>query len=89
LRKIKELNAWIGVSKMHINEKGQVTIPKEVRDKFGFLPNTEVVFEEINNRIYLVKEAESRRRGKSVLRALRKKGDVNCTTDEIMRYTRG
>lgn len=74
---------------MHINEKGQVTIPKDVRDKFGFLPNTEVAFEEINNQIYLVKEADSKRRGKSALRALRKKGDVHCTTDEIMRYTRG
>lgn len=74
---------------MHINEKGQVTIPKEVRDKFGFLPNTEVSFEEINNQIVLVKEAESKRRGLSVLRALRKKGDVNCTTDDIMKYSRG
>ena len=74
---------------MHINEKGQVTIPKDIRDKFGFLPNTVVSFEEINNQIFLVKETESKRRGSSILRALRKKGDVNCTTDEIMKYTRG
>lgn len=74
---------------MNINEKGQVTIPKDIRDKFGFLPNTEVSFEEINNQIFLVKAVESKRRGKSILRALRKKGDVKCTTDEIMQYTRG
>lgn len=83
------LQILINGEKMHINEKGQVTIPKDIRDKFGFLPNTEVSFEEINNKIFLVKEAESKRRGKSILRALRKKGDVNCTTDEIMKYSRG
>jgi AbrB family looped-hinge helix DNA binding protein len=74
---------------MHINEKGQVTIPKDVREKFGFLPNTEVLFEEVNNKIYLVKAVESKRRGKTILRALRKKGDINYTTDEIMQYARG
>lgn len=64
-------------------------IPKDIRDKFVFLPNTEVSFEERNNQIFLVKEADFKRRGKSVLRALRKKGNVNCITDEIIRYTKG
>jgi AbrB family looped-hinge helix DNA binding protein len=29
---------------MKIGERGQVTIPKELRYKYGFLPNTEVEF---------------------------------------------
>ena len=82
------LQVIISGEKMHINEKGQVTIPKDIREKFGFLPNTEVSFEEINNRIFLIKEADSKRRGKSILRALRKRGDVTCSTNEIMQYTR-
>ena len=30
---------------MRITSKGQVTIPIEIREKMGFLPNTEVEFQ--------------------------------------------
>ena len=36
---------------MHITTKGQVTIPQHIRDKFGFLPHTEVEFVEENGKI--------------------------------------
>ncbi len=73
---------------MHINEKGQVTIPKVIREKFGFLPHTEIDFKEDEQRVVLVKKENTDRRGISVIRALKHKGDINITTDEIMQYTR-
>jgi AbrB family looped-hinge helix DNA binding protein len=73
---------------MHINEKGQVTIPKVIREKFGFLPNTEVDFKEDGQKLVLVKKENTTKRGTSVIKALRNKGDVNMTTEEIMQYTR-
>ncbi len=40
---------------MKIGERGQVTIPKEIRDKFGLGPETEVEFREVNGSIVLKK----------------------------------
>lgn len=40
---------------MKIGERGQVTIPKEIRDKFGLGPETEVEFREVNGAILLKK----------------------------------
>ena len=73
---------------MHINEKGQVTIPQMIREKFGFLPYTEIDFQEEDSKVVLVKKEDANRRGVSIIKALRHKGDVNITTDEIMKYTR-
>ena len=73
---------------MHINEKGQVTIPQMIREKFGFLTYTEIDFQEEDSKVVLVKKEDVNRRGASIIKALRHKGDVNITTDEIMKYTR-
>ena len=40
---------------MKITPEGQVTIPVEIRDKLGLIPNTEVEFEVIGDAIYLKK----------------------------------
>ncbi len=40
---------------MRVTSKGQVTIPQEIRDKYGFLPQTEVTFVEEGERVYLVR----------------------------------
>ena len=73
---------------MHINEKWQVTIPQMIREKFGFLPYTEIDFQEEDSKVVLVKKEDVNRRGVSIIKALRHKGDINITTDEIMKYTR-
>jgi bifunctional DNA-binding transcriptional regulator/antitoxin component of YhaV-PrlF toxin-antitoxin module len=73
---------------MHINEKGQVTIQKVIREKFGFLPHTEIDFKEEEKGVILVKKENTDGRGISVIKALKHTGDVNITTDEIMKYTR-
>lgn len=40
---------------MKIGERGQVTIPKEIRDQFGFQPETEVEFRVVGGSVVLKK----------------------------------
>lgn len=40
---------------MKIGERGQVTIPKEIRDRFGIGPETEVEFHVVGDSIVLKK----------------------------------
>lgn len=40
---------------MKIGERGQVTIPKEIREKFGFTPRTEVEFKVVSGGVMLRK----------------------------------
>lgn len=40
---------------MKIGERGQVTIPKDLRERFGLKPETEVEFQVRNNTIFLRK----------------------------------
>ena len=76
---------------MRITSKGQVTIPQEIREKFGLLPDTEVEFVVRRNAIHLVKADHPTRpsRGERIVRRLRGTGTVRMTTDEIMALTRG
>jgi len=41
---------------MKIGERGQVTIPKELRERFGLGPNTEVEFHAVRNAIIVKKK---------------------------------
>lgn len=77
---------------MRITSKGQVTIPKEIRDEFGFLPGTEVEFVPDDQGITVRKAVGGRRRGEEVVKHLReagKRANFTMTTEEIMRLTRG
>lgn len=75
---------------MRITSKGQVTIPRNIRVKMGYLPNTEVVFEIREDEVVLKKAP---RRGdsriSSYLRTARGSADVGMSTDRIMELTRG
>jgi len=73
---------------MKITSKGQVTIPIAIREKAGLLPDTEVEFVLADKRVYL-RKARSKRRGRRLVEALRGKGAVRMTTDQIMGLTRG
>ena len=42
---------------MKVGERGQITIPKEIRDRFGLRPNSEVDFNIENGAIVLRKRA--------------------------------
>jgi AbrB family looped-hinge helix DNA binding protein len=76
---------------MKITSKGQVTIPVEIRKKFGFLAETEVEFE-VEGDAVRIKKAEGSQagdRGQKLVEHLKGRGDVDMSTDEIMELTRG
>lgn len=77
---------------MKITTKGQVTIPVEIREKLGLLPNTEVEFEIVGKAVRMRKVRRAGpegRRGKPIVERLRGRGSVRMTTDEILALTRG
>jgi AbrB family looped-hinge helix DNA binding protein len=73
-----------------VTEKGQVTIPVELRRKFGLLPHTEVEFVEEDGRVFLRPKPGGMNRGRWIAERLRgSRTDFTYTTDEIMAMTRG
>jgi AbrB family looped-hinge helix DNA binding protein len=77
---------------MRITSKGQVTIPAEIREQAGLLPNTEVDFDFDGKKVTLTRAAKPSKkptRGEQLVARLRGRGDVKMTTDEIMALTRG
>ncbi len=72
---------------MHVTAKGQVTIPKNVREELGIRPETDVDFRESNGRFYIVRISKPKKTEKfSKLRGI---ATAKMTTDEIMNLTRG
>lgn len=77
---------------MRVTTKGQVTIPVEIREKLGLLPDTEVEFEVVGQVVRMRKVRRPQgagRRGKSIVARLRGRGSVRMSTDEILALTRG
>lgn len=73
---------------MKITTKGQVTIPVEVRDLLGLLPNTEVEFVVEGGQAVLRKLRRSRRRGEKIVAHLKGRATAPMSTDEILALTR-
>lgn len=74
---------------MKITTKGQVTIPQDIRERLGLLPHTEVDFEVRGDVVVVTKAKRGRHRGRRIVEAMRGRGDVRMSTDEIMALTRG
>lgn len=74
---------------MRITTKGQVTIPIDIREKLGLLPNTEVEFELDGDTVRIVKRRERQTRGRGLVEHMRGRSTVRMSTDEIMKLTRG
>ncbi|MEO8604773.1 MAG: AbrB/MazE/SpoVT family DNA-binding domain-containing protein [bacterium] len=76
---------------MRITSKGQVTIPIEIREQLGLLPNSEVEFSVDGNavRIRKARGRQQRGRGRSIVEHLRGKATGRLSTDQIMALTRG
>jgi AbrB family looped-hinge helix DNA binding protein len=74
---------------MRVTAKGQVTIPAEIRDRFGFLPDTEVEFV-VEDTVVRLKRADhpDQTRGDRVVARLRGRARSRMTTDEILALTR-
>jgi len=71
---------------MRVTTKGQVTIPRNIREALGITPETEIEFLEENGRFYIVKTAKPRKTDR--FEKLRSIATVKMTTDEIMSLTR-
>jgi AbrB family looped-hinge helix DNA binding protein len=68
---------------MRITSKGQVTIPREIRERAGLLPHTEVDFE-FDGKVVRLLPARNRKRtgrGARFVAHLRRRGDVAMSTD--------
>jgi AbrB family looped-hinge helix DNA binding protein len=71
-----------------VTSKGQVTIPKPVRDRLGIVPGNAVEFELApDGRVVLLKVGEGPR--PSRFEAVRGIAGAGLSTDEIMALTRG
>ena len=66
---------------MKVSERGQVTIPLAIRERYGLLPDTEVEFVEREDELVLVKNQNSRRER---IRKLYGQLTTGKSTDEIM-----
>lgn len=73
---------------MRITSKGQVTIPIEIRERAGLLPDTEVEFRMQGGKVVLEKAGKAPGRGTRLIQALRGKATNGMSTDEIMALTR-
>lgn len=73
---------------MHITSKGQVTIPAEIREKFGFVPETEIEFVVQGGTVILRKLESARRRGRGIVEKLRGTATTRMSTEEILALTR-
>lgn len=74
---------------MRVTSKGQVTIPRNVRQRLGIFPQSEVEFVIEGNTVILRTVTGEISRGKRLVETLRGRATVRMTTDEIMSFTRG
>jgi len=80
---------------MRITSKGQVTIPKAVREKLGVGPGSDIGFREEGEKIVLVPTENSKEgnAGRKLVQHLQEMGRkakrVPMTSEELMELTRG
>jgi AbrB family looped-hinge helix DNA binding protein len=78
---------------MVLNSKGQLTIPADLRAKYGLHPGDEVEVVEVDGTLQIVRREGAESRGQRLARRLRNTAtgqDVaGMSTDEIMALLRG
>lgn len=73
---------------MRVGEKGQVTIPIELRRALGLRPGADVEFERRGDELVL-RKSEGSARGGELVERLRGRSRSGLTTDELLALTRG
>ena len=75
---------------VRITSKGQVTIPQELRERFGLLPNTEVEFVATpdGKELRLMKSSKPSGRGRALIERMRGRGTGKLSTDELLKLMR-
>ena len=77
---------------MRINGKGQVTIPKHIRERAGLMPGTDVDFALVDGEVRLRKLRPSSgppTGGQKLVASLRSCGRYPMTTDDVIALMRG
>ena len=75
---------------MRITSKGQVTIPKDLRDRCQLHPHTEVDFVLDDDGVRIIPARAFPGRGEAIVNHLRRhRAPGSLSTDEIMQLTRG
>jgi antitoxin PrlF len=72
-----------------VTTKGQVTIPKEIRDALGIEPGDEITFEEVDSGYRIQKKAPTTANGGDPFDKYRGMADSADTMPERMRRLRG
>lgn len=72
-----------------ISTKGQVTIPKEIRDDLGIEPGDEVAFEQVGSGYKITKKAPTTADGEDPFDKYRGSAENDETMPERMRRLRG
>ncbi|GAB5463418.1 AbrB/MazE/SpoVT family DNA-binding domain-containing protein [Hoeflea alexandrii] len=81
---------------MRVSEKGQITIPKHLRERAGIAPNSEVTVDFDGGRLIIAaadRQAEKANRARlerfmQALRKLEGTGDQAINADQLMQITR-
>ena len=75
---------------MRVTTKGQVTIPKHVREALGIVPETEIEFVEDSGRFYITRAESSKsiKGDKRKFSRFRGITTAGMTTNDIMKLTR-
>jgi AbrB family looped-hinge helix DNA binding protein len=74
----------------NLTSKGQVTVPKKVREYLGLKPGKPVTFERLKSGEIVIKSTSSAAKPrKSKFAGLRGRATVRMSTDEILALTRG
>ena len=75
---------------MRITSKGQVTIPKDLRDRCRLYPHTEVEFVLDGEGVRIIPASAFPGRGQAIVDHLRRhRAPSSLSTDQIMALTRG
>jgi AbrB family looped-hinge helix DNA binding protein len=74
---------------MRVTSKGQVTIPLELRERYGIRPESEVVFEPREDGVLIRPARPAAERMQEWLESVRGVATTGRRTAEIMEMTRG
>ncbi len=72
----------------NLTSKGQVTVPKSVRDYLGLRPGAAVIFERLSSGEVVLRPAHRARAKPSPFSKLRGRATVKMRTEEILALTR-
>ena len=73
---------------MKITSKGQVTIPQEIREKHGLLPNTEVDFVVERGRVFLRRKKGGMTEADRLMEHLRNAPKMRMSSKELLAILR-